>query len=101
MVLDLGKDHYRLSGPALEALGRKAIQGNMEDVLRVYEEEMRVSTSRNDIRAKTASADGSSASSQNPIKNAIMGDLVRTLLIQVQKTKVFQLSMPVTFTVTL
>jgi hypothetical protein len=57
MVLDLGKDHYRLSGPALEALGRKVIQGNMEDVLRVYEEEMRVSTSRNDIRAKTASAE--------------------------------------------
>ena len=42
MVLDLGRDHYHLSGAALDALGRKAIEGNMEDVLRVYEEEMRV-----------------------------------------------------------
>lgn len=42
MVLDLGRDHYHLSGAALEALGRKAMDGNMEDVLKVYEEEMRV-----------------------------------------------------------
>ncbi|KAK8847520.1 hypothetical protein IAR55_005378 [Kwoniella newhampshirensis] len=64
MVLDLGKDYYHLSGPALDALGEKVRNGDMEEVLRVYEKEM-----------------------QSPVKNALMGSLVRTLLIQVQKTK--------------
>ncbi|ODN79548.1 hypothetical protein L202_03503 [Cryptococcus amylolentus CBS 6039] len=64
MVLDLGKDYYHLSGPALEALGEKVKTGNMEEVLRVYEKEL-----------------------QSPVKNALMGSLIRTLLIQVQKTK--------------
>ncbi|WVR04733.1 hypothetical protein IAU60_001744 [Kwoniella sp. DSM 27419] len=64
MVLDLGRDYYHLSGPALDALGDKIRSGDMEEVLRVYEKEM-----------------------QSPVKNALMGSLVRTLLIQVQKTK--------------
>nr|ODN89520.1 hypothetical protein L203_02231 [Cryptococcus depauperatus CBS 7841] len=64
MVVDLGRDYYHLSGPALEALGEKVRAGDMENVLRVYEKEM-----------------------QSPIKNALMGSLIRTLLIQVQKTK--------------
>lgn len=64
MVLDLGKDHYHLQGEALNALGEKVRHGNMEDVLKVYEAEMK-----------------------SPLKNALMGSLVRTLLIQVQKTK--------------
>ncbi|WWD21611.1 hypothetical protein CI109_106097 [Kwoniella shandongensis] len=64
MVLDLGKDYYHLSGPALDALGEKVRNGDMEEVLRVYEKEM-----------------------QSPVKNALMGSLIRTLLIQVQKTK--------------
>lgn len=42
MVLDLGKDHYHLQGDALTALGDKVRHGNMEDVLKVYEEEMKV-----------------------------------------------------------
>jgi hypothetical protein len=42
MVLDLGKDHYHLQGEALRALGDKVRHGNMEDVLKVYEEEMKV-----------------------------------------------------------
>ncbi|AFR97473.1 hypothetical protein CNAG_04746 [Cryptococcus neoformans var. grubii H99] len=64
MVMDLGKDYYHLSGPQLQALGDKVKNGDMEEVLRVYEREM-----------------------QSPLKNALMGSLVRTLLIQVQKTK--------------
>ncbi len=85
MVLDLGRDHYHLSGAALEALGRKAMDGNMEDVLKVYEEEMRVSP-----KGPRPVADMAEKifPSQNPLKNALLGDLIRTLLIQVQKTKV-------------
>lgn len=63
--MDLGRDYYHLSGPQLQALGDRVKNGDMEEVLRVYEREM-----------------------QSPLKNAIMGSLVRTLLIQVQKTKV-------------
>ncbi|KIR60442.1 hypothetical protein I314_03737 [Cryptococcus bacillisporus CA1873] len=64
MVMDLGRDYYHLSGPQLQALGDRVKNGDMEEVLRVYEREM-----------------------QSPLKNALMGSLVRTLLIQVQKTK--------------
>ncbi|KAJ9116572.1 hypothetical protein QFC20_000504 [Naganishia adeliensis] len=64
MVLDLGRDHYHLQGEALTALQEKVRHGNMEDVLKVYEEEMK-----------------------SPLKNAVLGSLIRTLLIQVQKTK--------------
>lgn len=63
--MDLGRDYYHLSGPQLQALGDRVKNGDMEEVLRVYEREM-----------------------QSPLKNALMGSLVRTLLIQVQKTKV-------------
>lgn len=44
MVLDLGRDYYKLSGPALVALGEKVRNGDMEEVLRVYEKEMQVSS---------------------------------------------------------
>jgi nuclear-control-of-ATPase protein 2 len=43
MVLDLGRDYYHLSGPELDALGQKVRSGDMEQVLRVYEQEMQVS----------------------------------------------------------
>jgi nuclear-control-of-ATPase protein 2 len=43
MVLDLGRDYYKLSGPELDALGQKVRSGDMEQVLRVYEQEMQVS----------------------------------------------------------
>jgi nuclear-control-of-ATPase protein 2 len=43
MVLDLGRDYYKLSGPQLEDLGRSVKAGDMEQVLRVYEREMQVS----------------------------------------------------------
>jgi len=53
MVLDLGKDYYHLSGEGLSDLSSKVKAGNMEDVLRVYESEMRVSHCH--IRSETTS----------------------------------------------
>lgn len=43
MVRDLGKDYYKLNGPELEALAERVKSGDMEQVLRVYEQEMQVS----------------------------------------------------------
>ena len=40
--MDLGRDYYKLSGPALESLGEKVRSGDMEEVLRVYEKELQV-----------------------------------------------------------
>lgn len=65
MVMDLGRDYYHLSGSQLEQLKKQVASGDMSSVLKVYENEM-----------------------QSPIKNALTGNLIRTLLIQVQKTKV-------------
>ena len=45
MVRDLGRDYYKLKGPELEALGERVKSGDMEQVLRVYEQEMQVSLS--------------------------------------------------------
>lgn len=39
---DLGRDYYKLKGPELEALGERVKSGDMEQVLRVYEQEMQV-----------------------------------------------------------
>ncbi|RSH79789.1 Nuclear control of ATPase protein 2 [Apiotrichum porosum] len=64
MVMDLGRDYYHLSGSQLEQLKKQVASGDMSSVLKVYENEM-----------------------QSPIKNALTGNLIRTLLIQVQKTK--------------
>jgi nuclear-control-of-ATPase protein 2 len=79
MVLDLGRDYYKLSGPKLDALGERVKAGDMEQVLRIYEQEMQV---------RTNAVYQDLADDQSPLKNALMGSLVRTLLIQVQKTKV-------------
>jgi len=43
MVRDLGRDYYKLHGPELEALTERVKSGDMEQVLRVYEQEMQVS----------------------------------------------------------
>ena len=40
--MDLGRDYYHLTGPALEQLGDKVRGGDMEEVLRVYEQELKV-----------------------------------------------------------
>jgi len=53
MVRDLGRDYYKLKGPELEALGERVKSGDMEQVLRVYEQEMQVSRLRLSIPALT------------------------------------------------
>lgn len=83
MVLDLGRDYYHMNPTQLEGLGEKIRGGDMEEVLRVYEKEMQVRTILTLILR---------AHRQNPVKNALLGSLIRTLLIQVQKTKVRFLS---------
>ncbi|KIW32541.1 uncharacterized protein PV07_04074 [Cladophialophora immunda] len=70
MVVDFAIQHPDEKGAnfteaQIAELRAKVKEGDLTPVLRAYEREM-----------------------QSPIKNAIMGDLVRTLLIQVQKTKV-------------
>ena len=64
MVLDFGRDYYRMDSAQLAQLDTRILHGDMTDVLKVYEKEI-----------------------EQPLKNAVLGSLVRTLLIQVQKTK--------------
>ena len=42
MVMDLGRDYYKLSGPQLDVLGQEVKRGDMQAVLKVYEKEMQV-----------------------------------------------------------
>jgi nuclear control of ATPase protein 2 len=69
MVVDFAIEHPEngttYSGAQIADIRVKVKEGDLTPVLKAYEREM-----------------------QSPIKNAVMGDLVRTLLIQVQKTKV-------------
>ncbi|OAD07978.1 hypothetical protein MUCCIDRAFT_158221 [Mucor lusitanicus CBS 277.49] len=65
MVAEFARDHYRLPEEQVGALMSRVREGDMSMVLKAYEEEIK-----------------------HPLKNAIKGDLIQTLLIQVQKTKV-------------
>ncbi|ETN42871.1 uncharacterized protein HMPREF1541_02029 [Cyphellophora europaea CBS 101466] len=69
MVVDFAIEHpengTKYSDSEITSLRLKVKEGDLTPVLKAYEREM-----------------------QSPIKNAVMGDLVRTLLIQIQKTKV-------------
>ncbi|KAG2180838.1 hypothetical protein INT43_008417 [Umbelopsis isabellina] len=65
MVAQFGRDHYNLSDDQLAQLTSQVREGDLSSVLKAYEEAIK-----------------------SPVKNAIRGDLIRTLLIQVQKTKV-------------
>ncbi|CAO3563877.1 unnamed protein product [Mortierella alpina] len=65
MVLDFGKEHYRMGQEDLAALSQAVHNGDISVVMRAYEHELKT-----------------------PLKGAIAGHLVQTLLIQVQKTKV-------------
>ncbi len=69
MVVDFAVQHpengVNYTEPQVAAIRAKVKEGDLTPVLKAYERDM-----------------------QSPIKNVIMGDLVRTLLIQVQKTKV-------------
>lgn len=42
MVVDLGRDYYHLPDDKLTELAEKIRAGNMDDVLKVYESEMKV-----------------------------------------------------------
>ncbi|GMK59437.1 hypothetical protein CspeluHIS016_0800430 [Cutaneotrichosporon spelunceum] len=64
MVLDFGRDVYHLNDSQLADLRIKVESGDMEEVLKAYENEI-----------------------QHPIRSALFGHLIRTLLIQIQKTK--------------
>ena len=64
MVLDLGKENLKLSDQDLINLSRNVRNGDLTAVLNVYENEMKT-----------------------PFKSAIFGQLVRALLIQIQKVK--------------
>lgn len=69
MVVDFAIQHpengTNYSDAQISDIRLKVKEGDLTPVLKAYEREM-----------------------QSPIKNAVMGDLVRTLLIQIQKTKV-------------
>ncbi|KAF9576096.1 Nuclear control of ATPase protein 2 [Mortierella alpina] len=65
MVLDFGKEHYRMGQEDLAALSQAVHNGDISVVMRAYEQELKT-----------------------PLKGAVAGHLVQTLLIQVQKTKV-------------
>ncbi|KAK9694804.1 Nuclear control of ATPase protein 2, variant 2 [Basidiobolus ranarum] len=65
MVLNFAKKHSQLDEFQFNVLTHRVRDGDLSVVLRKYEEEI-----------------------QNPFQNAIFGDLVQALLIQVQKTKV-------------
>ncbi|KAI8596023.1 ATP synthase regulation protein NCA2-domain-containing protein [Dissophora ornata] len=65
MVLAFGKDHYQLGAGDLQVLSQAVHNGDISMVMRAYEQELKT-----------------------PLKGAVAGNLVQTLLIQIQKTKV-------------
>ncbi|SJX61896.1 related to NCA2-control of mitochondrial synthesis of Atp6p and Atp8p [Sporisorium reilianum f. sp. reilianum] len=65
MVTDFTADKYGTSGAELQTIAAKVREGDLTPVLKVYESEMK-----------------------SPVKSMVSGSLIRSLLIQVQKTKV-------------
>lgn len=65
MVTDFTADKYGTSGPELEAVAARVREGDLTQVLKVYESEMK-----------------------SPVKSMVSGSLIRSLLIQIQKAKV-------------
>ncbi|KAF9083805.1 Nuclear control of ATPase protein 2 [Mortierella sp. GBA35] len=65
MVLAFGRDNYNLGPEELETLSKAVHNGDISVVMRAYESELKT-----------------------PLKGAVTGHLVQTLLIQIQKTKV-------------
>ncbi|CAJ0626372.1 2658_t:CDS:2 [Entrophospora sp. SA101] len=65
MVLDFARDNLQLSSEDLIVVSNKIREGDLSVVLMAYEQELK-----------------------KPFKSTITGNLIRTLLIQVQKTKV-------------
>ncbi|GAA6004988.1 Nca2p [Rhodotorula paludigena] len=65
MVVDFARDQYRVEGGELAQLRERARQGDLTTVLKAWEQDIK-----------------------SPIRSAVSGSLIRTLLIQVQKVKV-------------
>lgn len=65
MVSDFSAEKYGISGPELEEVAARVREGDLTTVLRIYEAELK-----------------------SPLKSAISGSLIRSLLIQIQKVKV-------------
>ncbi|KAL8283259.1 hypothetical protein RQP46_006037 [Phenoliferia psychrophenolica] len=65
MVVDFGRDEHKLSEDQLRELAEKVRVGDLTSVLRVWEKDIK-----------------------SPLRSAVSGSLIRTLLIQVQKVKV-------------
>lgn len=65
MVLSLCAEKLNFGPDQLEEVAKRIREGDLTEVLKLYEEDMK-----------------------HPVKSAISGTLVRTVLIQVQKTKV-------------
>ncbi|ORZ14626.1 ATP synthase regulation protein NCA2-domain-containing protein [Absidia repens] len=65
MVVEFARAHYHLSDAEITTLASQVRDGDISRVLIAYENEIK-----------------------NPLRNAIRGDLIQSLLIQVQKTKV-------------
>ncbi|CEP10749.1 hypothetical protein [Parasitella parasitica] len=65
MVVGFAKDNLHMSENELSRLAEDIREGDMSVLLKEYEKEIK-----------------------NPLRNAIVGDLLQTILIQVQKTKV-------------
>ncbi|KAF9921820.1 Nuclear control of ATPase protein 2 [Linnemannia zychae] len=65
MVLAFGKDNYNLGPEELQGLSKAVHNGDISVIMRAYESDLK-----------------------SPLRNAVAGNLIQTLLIQVQKTKV-------------
>lgn len=65
MVTDFTAEKYGTSGAELQAVAARVREGDLTQVLKVYETEMK-----------------------NPVKSMVSGSLIRSLLIQIQKAKV-------------
>lgn len=65
MAISLSKDKFSYNQTELDALAERIRQGDLTPVLEIYESDIR-----------------------SPIRSAIAGTLIRSLLIQIQKAKV-------------
>jgi nuclear-control-of-ATPase protein 2 len=65
MVLSLAQDELHYNADQLSGLSSQLRQGDLTSVLRMYEQDIK-----------------------SPVKSALMGTLLRSLFIQVQKAKV-------------
>jgi nuclear-control-of-ATPase protein 2 len=65
MVSEFSAEKYGLQGSELEAVAKKVREGDLTNVLKIYETELK-----------------------SPLRSAVSGSLIRALLIQVQKVKV-------------